>query len=493
MFTKKHNECVGFESCWKVKRVYSVSDTQTSDFEVADKTVNTTPKECIMVQTDPLPTPSLIEGVDMNKVAGFLKELYPDMKKAIDDCNNSKAFVGYRKRLDKDEVNCKLLQTFGYSKLIEESGDEGAKRVSCMSWNQSGQSLACCRGFEHESWCYHRGTVYVYTMASNGKFSDQPKKVLNADNCVVSIKFHPTRSGLLAGTTYSGNIIVWNLQNNNGEEAVISKNVHDELVTQVSWTNDVDPEKSILLATTSTDGLLKLWRFNPLGKTQDDMLSLRVRYKIKPPLLNNGNVRKAEESEEYPRNVVMKDTNGVVCFDFSKHFPDTFLVGLEGGFVVQCSLLGATELKGSTKANPLFDPSFKYYEPVEGEIVSLAFSPNRKDQFLTYGTNAEIRIYLIGQEDPAQMIFLKTGLLDVTFVPFEDKLLAGCGANGFMEVFHIQSAERIATGTEEPVKKSVSTSISINCSRNNLVAIGKANGDVQLWNVPWSSLQNRFD
>lgn len=70
------------------------------------------------------------------------------------------------------------------------------------------------------------------------------------------------------------------------------------------------------------------------------------------------------------------------------------------------------------------------------------------------------------KEDPAQLIFLETTLLDVTFVPFEDKLVAGCGLNGFMEIFHVQKATRIENGAEIPVKKrSVSTSLSINAAR----------------------------
>lgn len=52
---------------------------------------------------------------------------------------------------------------------------------------------------------------------------------------------------------------------------------------------------------------------------------------------------------------------------------------------------------GSTPEVPIFDPVFKFYEPHEGEIINIAFSPNRKDMFLTNATDGEIRIYTVGQ------------------------------------------------------------------------------------------------
>lgn len=54
-------------------------------------------------------------------------------------------------------------------------------------------------------------------------------------------------------------------------------------------------------------------------------------------------------------------------------------------------------LIGSTADVPIYDPVFKFYEPHEGEVVNVCFSPNRKDMFLTNGTDGEIRIYTTGQ------------------------------------------------------------------------------------------------
>lgn len=48
-----------------------------------------------------------------------------------------------------------------------------------------------------------------------------------------------------------------------------------------------------------------------------------------------------EETEEIIKNAV----KGVITFDFCKQDPSTFLVGAEGGLIVECSTLGATRIK----------------------------------------------------------------------------------------------------------------------------------------------------
>lgn len=58
-----------------------------------------------------------------------------------------------------------------------------------------------------------------------------------------------------------------------------------------------------------------------------------------PPLINTVTNKTGTDSNP---NV----ERGVVCYDFSRFSTDIFVVGLEGGYVVQCSTLGASELKG---------------------------------------------------------------------------------------------------------------------------------------------------
>nr|CAI5855493.1 unnamed protein product [Callosobruchus analis] len=109
----------------------------------------------------------------------------------------------------------------------------------------------------------------------------------------------------------------------------------------------------------------------------------------------------------------------------------------------------------------------------------------RSEMFMTCGTDAEVRIYLIGQEDPAQVIFIKDTLLDIAFVPYEEKLIAGCGLKGMLDIFNVVKGQALDDITTEDVKKSTLTKLAINGNKTNIVAIGNLNGELQLWSVPW--------
>lgn len=153
-----------------------------------------------------------------------------------------------------------------------------------------------------------------------------------------------------------GGIIIWNIQNDEGDNVITTANAHEEIVTQLSWITDINSSKTIILASSSTDGLLKLWSFNSANATliiKAKLVRLIIvgkiyvqiffRYKVKPPIL--GSLHRITET---PEHVEKKGNRGIVCFDFSKHVPDLFVVGIEGGLMVQCSVLGATELRGIT-------------------------------------------------------------------------------------------------------------------------------------------------
>ncbi|CAH1975658.1 unnamed protein product [Acanthoscelides obtectus] len=411
----------------------------------------------------------------MESLASWLGKIYPKVEKAMDECTTSQAFRGYRMQGDLQDANCKLLQSIGVVNSLEGGSGDKLIRISDITWNQTGKSIAISCNSEHDSWCHHAGNVAIFTLNRDWKLPEAPRQKLTTESCITSLKFHPIHPAIIAAGTFTGSVKIWNIQNEEEEDFIRKENVHSDAITQISWVEDVDLSKDILLATSSTDGYLKLWN----SKTSPFALSLKVSFKIKIPLFGaatkNTDVRSATE----------KNIQGIVAFDFSHHSPEMFVVALEGGCIARCSTLGAFELKESTKDNKVFDPLSKYYEPHDGEVTSISFSPMRSEMFMTCGTDGELRIYLIGQEEPAQVIFLKDTLLDVVFVPYEEKLIAGCGLKGMLEIFNVVKGQALDDVTTEDVKKTTLTKLAVNKKKTNIVALGSTNGELQLWSVPW--------
>ncbi|XP_031332328.1 WD repeat-containing protein 34-like [Photinus pyralis] len=126
----------------------------------------------------------------------------------------------------------------------------------------------------------------------------------------------------------------------------------------------------------------------------------------------------------------------------------------------------------------------KYYEPHEGEIITVRFSPNRKDMFMSCGTDGEIRIYLTKQESPARVIFVEE-LYHVSWVPFHEHLITGCGKKGLLEIFHLISGQPIPNVSTDKVLPTSLLQIEVNKQRCTIVAVGNNRGELQLWSVPW--------
>lgn len=72
------------------------------------------------MQTESDPVPQSCD-VDEEKLAAWLKRIYPQVKKELDDCANSKAFKGYKLSSDKAEANCKLIQSVNVVKNLKDA------------------------------------------------------------------------------------------------------------------------------------------------------------------------------------------------------------------------------------------------------------------------------------------------------------------------------------------------------------------------------------
>ncbi|EEZ98765.1 WD repeat-containing protein 34-like Protein [Tribolium castaneum] len=372
-------------------------------------------KKDTQVQTE-TPEGATSVQVDEEKLAEWLRKIYPKVKKELDDSANSRAFKGYKLSTDSSDANCKLVQILNVASQVKDA--EIGSYVSAMSWNSTNQTLAVSCG-----------------------------------------------------------IIIWNIQKED-DQVVAKVEGHGDGITQLSWIIDINSAKNVLLASSGLDGLLSIWNFS----LNESALTIKERHQIRSQLMP-----KNSESQE---ETVKKIARGVTCFDFSKYSPEIFVIGGEGGLVVQCSLLGSRKLQGSKDEAPLLDSVFKYYEGHKGEVSSIKFSPNRREMFMTSGSDSEIRIYVVDQEEPAQVIFLKQPLLDVSWVPYEERIICGCGKNGVIEIYNLLKGKAIENTTKEKIKSEIMTQVEINKTKSNIVAVGTESGHVQMWRVPWALFGN---
>lgn len=110
---------------------------------------------------------------------------------------------------------------------------------------------------------------------------------------------------------------------------------------------------------------------------------------------------------------------------------------------------------------------------------------------------------ILFKDEPAQVIFLEKPLLKALWIPFEEKLMCGCGEKGVLEIFNVLKARGLKNVGKFDIKSCVMTEIDLNTKRcvqfcvfkeiyiiyiffrPTLVATGNDLGLIYLWNVPW--------
>lgn len=69
------------------------------------------------------------------------------------------------------------------------------------------------------------------------------------------------------------------------------------------------------------------------------------------------------------------------------------------------------------------------------------------------------------QDEPAQVIFLEKPLLKATWIPFEEKLLCGCGEKGIPEIYNVLKARALKNIGKFDIKSCTMTEMVLNSKR----------------------------
>lgn len=289
----------------------------------------------------------------------------------------------------------------------------------------------------------------------------------------------------------TGDVCFWNIQNDDEKSLIASIPGHEDRVSCLSWVSNIDSKKNGgVLATAGLDSYLVLWEVdvdkNACNMKQkcvtiDNILLLAINVDLIFCRFTIGRVSNKKSAEAFNKSKLSE--GGIVAFDFSPHVSGLFVLGTENGTLAKCSLLGAKIIPSSNA----LDPSVSAYEKHEGEVCSVAFSPHRKELFLSCGSDNEIRIFHVEQSNPVQIIFMDAGLYSVSWLLQEAQLLLGCGPRGAIRLYSLRNGQLVphsaSSDNDAPLY-----ALAVNEERPNLVAFGDENGTVHLWSIPWNNI-----
>jgi WD40 repeat protein len=432
------------------------------------------------------------------------------------------AFESYEPTWEEAAEDAQVVRTFRreHTELL---------RVTAVSWNSTGSRLAVAYGRpDILGWCEFDSSVALYSLARS---QETPDIVIDLPaGCCFSLAFHPINPAILAGGTYSGELIVWNT--NESDPQVCSSSIddyfHREAIMKVEWFLEDVVGEEYNLATVSGDGKVLIWdyKFNNL------------QYPIRGHTLVN------------PKKKVV----GGRMVAFSQQDPTTFMVGSETGVVLRairgpklddpqiagmspgvqwkkdarqilgplgpqartkvqqhvenfCVLHGIKDVTAETifKSKPdailLFPmPKAMELDAHAGPVTAAQFSPYYRRLLLTAGFDGCVQLRDTSQKGPILVACPPTGTSSssdpvsaVAWSPSRAAVFAcGSEAGGNVFVYDLAASSESGVLSTEPQVLSLGkecrgvTALAFNAKIRDLIAVGDVHGVVRLMRLPHS-------
>jgi len=321
--------------------------------------------------------------------------------------------------------------------------------VVSVAWNSTGAMLACSFGkLDTMGWCDVKAPVCLWNIFRPQMVAGEPDTAIEIQGFVMSLAFHPTQPGLLAGGTYNGELMVWNTASTDLDQLVAASSIddyfHREAIQAVEWipADLSGGADAYLIATVSGDGKVLIW------DARENDLSLPQRGFV---LLSSGG---------------KKRVLGGQSLSFSPLDPWLFVVGCETGTVMRAFRPPPAASMGKPTGQYMWKPSaVALLDQLMAASARMSLQ-NHVEAYCRQVGIKEVTAEVVFQSKPDQsMLFPEPRRTDlephagavsvVAFSPFHRKMLLSGSVDGSLKIFDV--LQQRAFQTFYPPSKYLST------------------------------------
>ncbi|KAJ3325267.1 WD repeat-containing protein 34 [Blyttiomyces sp. JEL0837] len=474
-------EAVDIFSTWKnTSAVKKERGCQTAPVYVEDAEVQSYKVYDEGVQTDPEPTSifRLLKNVNHESLAAFLDRAESLMSRELLRNIRSTAFEGYSVSWEEEvhEVTC--LHALSH---IHREPD-----LICtdVCWNKTGTVVAVAYGrLDHSTWCSHKGHLCTWSLTLRDMNPSIATFAVETTTCLMSIAFHPELPHLIAGGTYQGEVIVWNMNEKDNPIHAASKMnelTHQEAVAKVLWipTNRYGQYE---IMSVGNEGKILIWSLdNKLAKPKSGSL------------LSTANIPRQVRNPD-AKSYALDMPLGCTSLTVSNENRSEYIVGTETGFVFRCSINHSTLFDNAKKGDALdrlANPIQSAYKPhVGGPVSCLSFCPYHRNLFLSCGADGKARLFsklqlkdLITWSPTARA----ASLTSVQWSPHKPSVFAMACEDGSIFMYNLARNPAVPFLTIPASEKAgiSTTAFAFNPKRREQLATADAKGFTRIWRLP---------
>lgn len=450
--------------------------------------------------------------VDNNDLAAFMKESVDELRPALIANAKSTAFDNYEPSWKPRRQDVSLIATVSPPAVVAD------RQVTAIAFNSNATYVAVSYArVDIASWCQAKGHVAVFNVAqlfsmtstasSTAKASPgdaaaavtpaegvrtvtdagvapgTPFNVLEADSYVTSIAFHPANPTVLAGGSYNGEIILWNLAEERAKPVSstgCSKSPREPIL-QLKWLlnpREMREQHRFVLCSASADGKIQFW--TPSNKLADPLSGYEV--------------------QNRKRVVLGVQSMSFVASGFGpKSVPgvqNVMLLGLESGDVFRTkpgnTIGGAVATAGTGAAAPSTSSSgvleVDHFEPHRGPVHGIDCSPFFRNLFLTASSDGAIRLF--STLERAALLALepfsdsRSYLYGAAFSPARPAVIAAISRSSHLVIYDmLESKAKPVLTVEAGVDGAAALAMAWSRALPDLLATGDAKGNVRLWQL----------
>uniref|UniRef100_H3CBU1 Dynein 2 intermediate chain 2 n=1 Tax=Tetraodon nigroviridis TaxID=99883 RepID=H3CBU1_TETNG len=371
--------------------------------------------------------------------------------------------------------------------LQHPAGVQRSLQVTKVSWSCTGAVLACAYGrIDDGDWSTEAAHVCTWNLLSPKLQPGRAEAVIDVPAAVSALSCHPTHAALLAGAggLYSGRVVVWDTGRTDepvlAQTGISAEGHREPVCEQVVW---VPQQKSAELGLLSacSQGKVLLWRRD----AEQRALVLSAAFTLDP--------------QQIPRSLKGQAQGcgsvGLTSLALSSWDWDTVLVGSEGGLLLRCSLPTGPPWAAPPRASPHRAALFSFSRS-SGPIYSIHPSPFHWGLFVSGGTDGLAHLHSLQQSAP--LLSLKvcdSYVFQVQWSPSRPLVFAAATAEGLVQVFDLgrRSPRPVATleGGGAAGGGVAATCLAFNTQNAQLLAVGRANGSVDVWHLSTDLTEQR--